>query len=562
MLLTLPVELVRLILRSCDPPTYLQTAFCNRFLFGIASQSRDLVLHQLHQSPGRNDDVESLTTDELFRNLMFRAGRELFGIEHDGDRTLFNFQGQVIDGRASTLGTVGTRGQALLAFQGHGTVYLLTVGDQGLSLECRIESPAKRFGAVQVLHTAFGAHGIYVLHRVKPFIDRDLDTEHPFVKRALESNAHGNMFLSYHALGSTTQTIRLYAFPNHQDYEPLALAVHEGKFAISWQHLNHSHDHQVVHYDVSYGNYDREGEDDKLESRGMGGPQVICSPYDSYVLTEVNDEGPSDATLEGKGPTVKLAFNDRGYQMLHYYKAHTLYSSFQRIRFLPGMGEYPGVRDNACNVQFSDSLTLNFSIGIPFFGTHQPDAETQGLRCRWKYLAIGIATHRVEHWTIVCLLKSEAACMATTCGHVLNLDRGRRYDSWKIMAQLGGFQESSTSHGSLIAASARGTRIAIASWKTVHIWSLEPNVVIEGEDDFYPESWQSPYGFPELKPATVQLEAVCHQLQFTDKEDELVAITDRGLLVMSLRLNGKGVRVVHTQSDWIVDEEIGQTVAR
>lgn len=255
---------------------------------------------------------------------------------------------------------------------------------------------------------------------------------------------------------------------------------------------------------------------------------------------------------------MKLVFNDRGYQLLHHYRAHTLYSSFQRIQFLPSPSEHPGVRDNTCNVQFSDSLTLNFSIGIPFFGTHQPDAETQGVRCRWKYLAIGIATHRVEHWTVACLLKSEAACMAHNCGHVLNLDRGRRYDTWEIMAQLGGFQESSTSHGSLIAASARGTRIAIASWQTVHIWSLEPNVVIEGEDGFYPESWQSPYGFPELRPATVQLDAVCHQLRFTDDEDELVAITDRGLMVMNLKLDGKGVRDVDSRSDWIVDEDLGE----
>jgi hypothetical protein len=121
------------------------------------------------------------------------------------------------------------------------------------------------------------------------------------------------------------------------------------------------------------------------------------------------------------------------------------------------------------------------------------------------------------------------------------------------MAQLGGFQESSTSHGSLIAASARGTRIAIASWKTVSVWPLEPNVVIEGEDDFYPELWQSPYGFPELRPATVQLDAVCHQLRFTDEENQLVAITDRGLLIMNLRSDGKGVRVVDSRSDWVVD---------
>lgn len=300
MLLTLPTELVQLILRSCDPPTYLQMAFCNRTLFAIASKSRDLILHQLYQSPGRNDGIDSHTSDELFRQLMSRARQELFGVEHDGDRKLFDFHGQVIDSRASTLETAGTRDRVLLAFKGHGTVYLFNIGDGDLTLERRIKSPASCFGNVQVLHTAFDPYGIYVLHRFKPFIDRDLDTEHPFVKHALQSNAHGSIFLAYHETGSSTNKIRLYAFPDHKDYEPLALAVHEEKFVISWQHLNHSNDHQVVHYtasdeddnDSEEGEEEEEEEDedegeddekedegsgDQAEGRETGSPQITCS---------------------------------------------------------------------------------------------------------------------------------------------------------------------------------------------------------------------------------------------------------------------------------------------
>lgn len=282
MLLTLPTELVRLILRSCDPPTYLQTAFCNRLLFAIASQSRDLILQQLYQSPGRNDGIESLTTDGLFRKLMCRARQELFGVGHDGDRKLFDFRDQVMDSRASTLDTAGARDRVLLAFQGHGTVYLFKVRNGDLIPECQVKSPARCFGRVQVLHTAFDSHGVYVLHRFKSFIDGDLDTEHPFVKHALQSNANGNIFLSYHELGSTTNKNRLYAFPDHKDYEPLALAVHEGNFAISWQHLYHSHDHQVVHYDTSgevfdYSDEDEVDKDDEVGARETGDPQITCS---------------------------------------------------------------------------------------------------------------------------------------------------------------------------------------------------------------------------------------------------------------------------------------------
>lgn len=279
--------------------------------------------------------------------------------------------------------------------------------------------------------------------------------------------------------------------------------------------------------------------------------------YDSLVLTEVNDHGSSDDALEGKGPTVKLAFNDRGLQLLHHYRTLTLYGAFQRLYLHPSEDQpQPGVSRNACTVSFSESLSLQFSIDIPFFGTHQAGAGSQGLFCHWKYLALGIATHRVEGWTVACLLKSEAYCRSHHCGHVLNLDRGRRYDDWEIMAQLGGFHEPNTSHGSLVAASVLGTRVAIASWKTVSIWALHPRVLIDGEGhEFYPESWRSSDGLTELRPVVIQLDAVCSQLRFTDSEDKLVAITDRGFLTINLRPDGRGVQAAQRQGDWFADEE-------
>lgn len=279
--------------------------------------------------------------------------------------------------------------------------------------------------------------------------------------------------------------------------------------------------------------------------------------YNSRVLTEVNDNGFSDEALEGKGPTMKLAFNDRGLQLLHHYRARPLYGSFQRLYLQPPAEQsQPGISENACNVSFSESLSLRFSIGIPFFGTHRANTGPYGQSCHWKYLALGIATHRVEHWTVACLLRSEAHCRSQNCGHVLNLERGRRYDDWSIMAQLGGFQESNTSHGSVVATSAFGTRVAIANWRTVSIWAIQPQVLIDDlGPDFYPESWQSSPGLTELRPIVIQLDSVCSQLQFAETEDKLVAITDRGILTIDLRPDGSGVQAIERQGDWFANEQ-------
>lgn len=252
MLLTLPTELVQLILRSCDPSAFLQAAFCNRTLFKLASSSRDLILHQLSQTPGQNKNCGSSAVEDLWGLLKRHVYQELGGAEFHSERTLIDFPGKVIDARASTLEAPGThrdaRKQAVLAFKGHGTVFLCKIQDGALTLHRRLESPGRRFGTVEVLHTAVGSYGVYVLHRLRPFIDKDLDINHPFVKHALQTNSNGSIFLACHRLDSTSNKVQLYGFQDQKDYEPLALAVYNGRFAISWQHMRLSDDHQVVLY--------------------------------------------------------------------------------------------------------------------------------------------------------------------------------------------------------------------------------------------------------------------------------------------------------------------------
>ena len=276
---------------------------------------------------------------------------------------------------------------------------------------------------------------------------------------------------------------------------------------------------------------------------------MIDSLYDSYTLAESNQSEAGDQ-IQRRGPSMRLSFNDRGHQLLHHYKGRSLYGSFQRIQGIPSIGmPPPSINENACNVVYSNLLSLRFSIGIPFFYTHQSGDGSLGSRCHWQYLALGIATHRVQKWTVACLLKSEARTMSHHCDHARNFERGRRFDDWEIMAQLGGYRELSISHGSPIAASRLGTRIAIANWTTVSIWALEPQILIEGEASFYPDSWQLPEGFPELRPIEIQLDAVCFQLRFTEQENELLALTDRGLMLLNLKTTGTAIWKVNSHGE-------------
>jgi hypothetical protein len=99
-----------------------------------------------------------------------------------------------------------------------------------------------------------------------------------------------------------------------------------------------------------------------------------------------------------------------------------------------------------------------------------------------------------------------------------------------------------------VAASPLGTRIAVANWKTLRVWALEPHEVIAGNNTgYYSPSWVSDSGLIELRPVVIPLDAVCSQLKFTDKEDELVAITDRGLIYLNIGPSGRGLRLVDRQ---------------
>ncbi|KAJ5788075.1 hypothetical protein N7457_003065 [Penicillium paradoxum] len=538
MLLQLPTELIQLILWHCDTPGYFQAAFTSRRLYEIASGSREVILHQLHHTPGWNQGIETHQTRYLFSELMRRSFKQLDGAEYHIEAK-YEYQNRALDCHASTLEASEDRLRALLVFKGDSSVYLVDLSD-GNGTQVELESPGQTIGNVEIIQTAFdGDHGVYVLHRFKPFLDQELDTDHPFVKHALESCPNGSIHLAYHHLNPRKHSIRMCDFPEYRDYRPLALSVTNSKFAISWQNTHDSLDHDVVLYTWLP---DEDDDDKTRHEQDVTGCKVIHAALETYALTSSNDQDPDVHKAGRTGPAVRLAFNDRGFQLLYHYRAQNIYGGFQRLHRLPGrdQGEpRPPVNVNACTVQFSPSLSLQFSIAIPFFGTHEFGDTSQGEQCHWQYLSFGIATHRVEKWTVACLLKSETYT-GQRCTHVLNLDRGRRFNNWKIMAQLVGFQELTTSHGSRVATSRHGTRIAVANWKTLYIWALNPSELIEGNSTgFYPRSWESSIGVIGLRPVVLQLEAVCSQLRFTEKEDEVIAITDRGLMYLSLGY-GKG----------------------
>lgn len=269
-----------------------------------------------------------------------------------------------------------------------------------------------------------------------------------------------------------------------------------------------------------------------------------------------------------------------------------MYKSYQNLDYnevedLQATALFP----NSCTVRFTEQITLRFAIDLPFYGTHQLPGDTLNL-CTWKYLSIGIGTHRKEGWTVACLLKSQTSCRSNRCGHVMNLKRGRRFATWRVVARLWGYRKPSNSIGGIIATSTSGTRIAIANWDVIYVWALNPSQIIEENSGGYyrtpntfhrsPSSSVSSTPSPapnaeegtetaarnksaalshadeemiELKPIVLPLGAVCFKLEFVEgKDDELVALTDKGVMSWSLGPSGKGRRDLRETLP-VVDED-------
>lgn len=248
-------------------------------------------------------------------------------------------------------------------------------------------------------------------------------------------------------------------------------------------------------------------------------------------------------------PVSNMTFNDQDGQLLYYHGGDTLYDVYQSLE----AGNPPTasrLHRNSCRVPFREGLMLTFSIGIPFFATHQTyDLGADRSVCHWKYLSFGLGKHRQRPWTAACIVMSEARCRASNCGHVVNLDRGRRLNEWKVVARLRSYpEESINSVGCIVAASPRGTRLAVANWNTVYIWALEPEELIEGnKNGFYPSSWRlTDSGIVDLEPIVLQLDAVCFKLCFTTREDELLVVTDRGLMYWDIGPHGTGARMTRS----------------
>ncbi|EQL30962.1 hypothetical protein BDFG_06597 [Blastomyces dermatitidis ATCC 26199] len=590
-LLNLPPELLQSIFDYSSVTNCLQAAYSCRTLFAVLSSYRKGLLYQLSQLPsplstlstinvtasssGSNsgNDLATKSTAELFLLLRRRAAQQLRGANFHANQSVYTFGEDIpkIDTLASAIGPNHRDPNVALVQKGVPKVFLYFVSGGQMLPRGVLEPIFVCPGNVEVIKVIFGEEGnmISVLQRFTPFPGakqgekgtqgvaenrtgngdgKTTRYKHPFEEEAMRPyQEESTQLVHYHRSkpGSRYSRVTISAFPGQDEYRPLAIAVDDQHLvAISWQHKQDL-DRRMIILHATHG--DETAEDMELAYQVYNDNIIIdedgTMPYDNRYQRPRNV-----GRIE---PIIQMAFNDNATQLLYYHPSSTIYGHFQRIEVEAGsMTNTSGFLRNSCWVKYYDTNIddvqeddLKFTIAIPFFSTHETRSHdpTREL-CHWKYLALGTAIDK--HGELVaCILMSEAQCRASHCLHIENLDRGRRFDNWRVVARLAGYSTSMNSLPGIVATSPRATRLAIANWKTITVWPLDPRAIIErNADGVYPESMidVGVTGAVLLEPVVLESEAVCFRLRFGETEDEIVSLTDRGVMRWEIRAGAVG----------------------
>lgn len=109
--------------------------------------------------------------------------------------------------------------------------------------------------------------------------------------------------------------------------------------------------------------------------------------------------------------------------------------------------------------------------------------------------------------------------------------------------QIKSKQQGTSSLGTIVAISPRGTRIAAATWSRVSLWSLDPSLLLQGElQHYFPvRDYNTRKGFGRLRPTPLSSEGVVHSMAWSS-ETLLYATTDQGLVKWDIGHMSQGER--------------------
>jgi len=507
-LLDLPFEVLQQILHVSTTPSFLQLSLTCRKLFGVAAESREVVLHHLHLIPGLKlglDDA-AISTRDLFLILRQRAASHLYGANFTADAREFYFSRGTLDPRASYLALSPDYMNISLVLKNSLT---LRIYGGHCRLKDRIESPYAD-GRGKILKVVHKGHTISILYAWSPELDHTavaddhppslkgstkhilIEGEVPPVEGPVDSSPSKSRHLKnwsgsevkYHLIHYNIYNNNPPAFFSIPSPDPsrmlvpVDLAVYNRlKCAILWDVqgcLCPTTQAEVVVY---------KSERLPRYEEGTYTAQVMF-PYVKPNTQPDANEAKRKSCLDLKPSALSFSLEGRKLKL-----------------YIPGAAVPYGIlstldvqRNAAPEFTFANEVRISgyaWKVDTPFYGMHETIPTSQGQsECVKTLLSLGTTAIGKEMTgpSILCIIQDKRRDGFDDCRHTVELDSiplVRRESGLSVVARLWGWRaQSSTLTGlETVAISKKGTRIAISDWDRVLVWSLEPRALCEEVDD-------------------------------------------------------------------------------
>lgn len=227
---------------------------------------------------------------------------------------------------------------------------------------------------------------------------------------------------------------------------------------------------------------------------------------------------------------------------LNFFRpGHPVHSFYTFTRYRDIDGRPPILANKSLLLLHPYNLPSSHAVGMPFYGSHSTPAHADSPTCSTSYLALSIVCEADQPPHAYIARACAVVRPGAACNHEVHLDQGRKLIHWDMVAYLALWRQGTSSLGTVMATSPKGTRIAAAMWSRVMIWSFDPKLLLQEDLGHYfpPHDFNALKDLGRLRPTRLSSEGVVHKMQFID-ETNLYATTDRGLVTWDIGHLSKG----------------------
>ncbi|KAH0543674.1 hypothetical protein FGG08_001989 [Glutinoglossum americanum] len=535
-------ELLIQILRFTDPSTfYILTQSVVPFLSDATTASKSLLLYQLGALPGLKHGLEALTTQELFYCFQTRAAKCLCGVDALAGITLFSSGFADFDIRQSLFYKRFNGSDCLcMVHRNEPCVFIFALRPRGGPLRLnKVVDLREEYGlgescALKIKRIAVSpSGGCWVIHYSYEAVMPKVPTT--FVKERLEQRASSRLSFKLAIVDQRGDMYHL-ALPDilSVPLQPFGLAISDDEHVAlcrksTWLRKGFS---EVIIYrgrtnlNTTIRTFRARIKENLLFTH-------LCEIPTKVIFTS----GDFSNLNAGPVPIQDVKFSSDGRQLL-------LFSSRSPIHYL-----YLDYLDGD-PIEFNRIIVSGFAegverktmhVGMPFYTSHTTQEETTGdgveRVCTDVWLSIGAESNTVS--THAYVVRSTLSQPSIDCDCVRDLDSGRRLYGWDALVLLEDFLRSTSSLGAVTTMSEDSSRLAVADWKSIRIWPLDPQGLIQNEADHYRRTnrlseFEVLSGIGVIEPFQLPTNGnVIHKLFFASN-DILYGVTDHGLTMWDL----------------------------